>query len=408
MLNKLRNSLVLVDQAVFSGGSFLTTMLLARLLTLENFGVYSSILIIIYGAVSVFNAIIIQPLQVSMEQVNDKNKYIAFSFVIQLTLTFFLTLTLSILNNINIDFIAQYKGIISSASLFLIGFITHDYFRKLFLAKGEIKNALIIDTLSVLFTLLFIFYCFIFHLSRFDLILNSLGICYLPSIIISILFLKLKFQHFKNIYSFLYFQLNQAKWLLLTTLAQWWSSNLFVVASGYYLGVKALGAFRLVQSMFGLLNLVLQTFENFVLPESSRKLKESKEASKKYLMSVSKKAGLLFALVLAILFFFSDQAMFLFGGSKYIHYSYVIKGMSILYIFIFIGYPIRLSIRLLVLNKLFFIGYIISLIISIVSFNYLLKMFGINGAIIGLIISQLATMIFWQYKLFKEDFVLWK
>jgi O-antigen/teichoic acid export membrane protein len=239
-------------------------------------------------------------------------------------------------------------------------------------------------------------------------VINYLGYCYLPSIFISVFLLKIKIQYFKNLILYIAFQFNQASWLILTTITQWWSSNLFVVASGYYLGVKALGAFRLVQSMFGLLNLVLQTFENFVLPETARKLTLGRQEAKDYLLTISKKAGLLFLFVLSILFVFSEQSMFLFGGKKFIEYSYIVKGMSLLYVFIYIGYPIRLSIRLLLLNKLFFIGYVISLIISATTFNYLLSHFGINGAVIGLILSQLATMIFWQYKLYKEDFVLWK
>ena len=56
--------------------------------------------------------------------------------------------------------------------------------------------------------------------------------------------------------------------------------NLFIVTSGVYLGVAALGAFRLVQSLFGILNLVLQTFENYVLPQASVKYNESATKAK--------------------------------------------------------------------------------------------------------------------------------
>jgi O-antigen/teichoic acid export membrane protein len=408
MLNKLKNSLVLVDQAVFSGGSFLTTMLLARLLSVSDFGFYSSILIFVYGAVSILNALVIQPLQVSLEKVDNKEGYEFFTLTLQLVSTLLLIVGIKIINDFEFDFFKSYKSIISESLLFLIGFITLDYFRKLFLAKGNVNQALIIDSISVFFTILTISICFYFKISFFQSVIYYLGLSYIPAIIISFIFIKIKIKFISKISSYFKFQFKQAIWLVLTTITQWWSSNLFVVASGFYLGIEALGAFRLVQSIFGLLNLVLQTFENFVLPETSRKLSISRNDAKKYLLNISKKAGLLFLLVLSILFIFSEQSMYLFGGQKFIQYSYVIKGMSVLYLFIFIGYPIRLSIRLLLLNKLFFIGYVIALIISATTFKYLLSSFGISGAVIGLILSQLATMIFWQYRLYKEDFILWK
>ena len=169
-----------------------------------------------------------------------------------------------------------------------------------------------------------------------------------------------------------------------------------------------MGAFRLVQTLFGLLNLVLQTFENFVLPEASRKFTVSHSDAKSYLVGITKKSGILFGVVLIGLFLFAKQIIVLVGGEKYQDFAYIVQGMSILYVFIFIGYPIRLSIRMLVLNSRFFAGYVFSLIFSLLTFKFLLKEFHVIGAIIGLIASQFITLVYWQYILIKNKFVLWK
>ena len=82
--------------------------------------------------------------------------------------------------------------------------------------------------------------------------------------------------------------------------------------------------------------------------------------------------------------------------------------MVLLYVFIFIGYQIRIAIRILVLNKVFFTGYLLSFLFSLFTFYFLLSEFGMNGAIVGLISAQIITIGYWQFVLKKHNFILWK
>ena len=407
LLNK--NTIVLLDQAVFSGGSFLITIILARfVLSPFNFGIFSSFTLFNYAVVSLLNSIIVQPFQVSLEKMEDKKSYISFNFWSQIALVALITLGLFVTIKADFTFLASIKHLSENALLFFVGFIMHDYSRKLFLAKADVFISFLIDVVTTTLHLSILGYAWYYSNHSLNTITLLFGLSYLPSLIISIVVLKPNFNQLKRWIDYLNLHLEQGKWLLLTTLTQWWASNLFIVTSGVYLGVAALGAFRLVQSLFGILNLVLQTFENFVLPQASIKYSDSAESAKVYLKSITKKSGLLFGVVLLVLFVLSEQVMKLSGGEKYLSYSYIVKGMVILYAFIFIGYPIRLSIRLLILNRVFFIGSLLSFFFSLVSFDYLLKNWGINGAVIGLIASQLIVLSYWQYILFKHKFVLWK
>jgi O-antigen/teichoic acid export membrane protein len=112
--------------------------------------------------------------------------------------------------------------------------------------------------------------------------------------------------------------------------------------------------------------------------------------------------------MLAILFFFSSDVIQLVGGEQYVPYSFIVKGMVFLYVFIFLGYPIRIAIRILVLNKVFFTGYLLSFVFSLITFYFLLSEFEMNGAIIGLISAQVVTLGYWQFVLKKHNFILWK
>ena len=404
-----KNFIVLLDQAVFSGGSFVTTIILARfLLSTLDFGLFSSLLLFNYAVVSVLNALIIQPLQVSISKQVDQKSYVSFSFITQVLLIVILALSLQLLNALKIDFLSSFRGFEGVIILYIIGFLMNDYFRKLFLAKSEVVNAFLVDFLTIGSQLILLFVLWYNSESEFSTIVFYLGFSYLPGLIYSLFVVGYKTPDLDLFKEYVLLHFHQGKWLLLTSITQWWSSNLFVVFSGLFLGVEMLGAFRLVQSLFGVLNLILQTFENFVLPEAARKLVESKEIAKKYLLRISLKSSVIFGIMLAVLFFFSSTVIQLVGGEKYVPYSFIVKGMVLLYVFIFLGYPIRIAIRILVLNKVFFTGYLLSFLFSLFTFYFLLSEFGMNGAIVGLISAQIITLGYWQFVLKKHNFILWK
>lgn len=82
--------------------------------------------------------------------------------------------------------------------------------------------------------------------------------------------------------------------------------------------------------------------------------------------------------------------------------------MSVLYVLIFIGYPVRIAIRALILNKIFFKGYLLTFFFGLLSSYLLLSFFNLAGAIAGLIGSQIILLTYWQIQLHKKEFILWK
>ena len=67
--------LVLVDQAIFSGTNFLLTLFLAQKLDIKNFGLFSTIVLVTYLVMSITNALIIQPFQVSIAKISKRKEY---------------------------------------------------------------------------------------------------------------------------------------------------------------------------------------------------------------------------------------------------------------------------------------------------------------------------------------------
>ncbi|OYU85545.1 MAG: hypothetical protein CFE24_01185 [Flavobacterium sp. BFFFF2] len=397
--------LVLADQALFSGTNFLLTLFLAQQLDIKNFGVFSTVVLVTYLLMSITNALIIQPFQVAISKISKRKEYYVSLFLgLAALLALFMFLVKLLVLFLPTD---QVYGSQSNAIIcFVVGYLLQDFFRKIFLAIAHIGTVLLIDSLFLVLIAL-AFFVLKDDITLFHSLL-IIGFANIISAVPGLYFLVKNYETPVSWRSFLQEHISQGKWLFSVAILQWCSSNFFVLISGVYLGIEALGALRLVQSFFGILNIVLQTVENYFLPKVAFIYNENAAKAKKYLLEITAYGAVLFGLLLTVLFIFSNEIIVLAGGSKYGSYGYVVKIMAVLYFFIFLSYPVRIAVRILVLNKIFFIGYLISFVCSLLTFHFLLKYSGLYGAVLGLIINQIIMILYWQNQLRKNQFVLWK
>lgn len=410
MLNAIQHKLnnekakVIVDQFLFSGVNFIMTLVTAKILSVNDFGVYSSIILGVYLIISIGNAFIIQPFQVASTEFRKSNDYALFLLINQIAFTAIVTVISFIVCQF---FMPQYFNI--SSMLFMAsGTIMHDYFRKYFLAKSHINSVLIIDLIIALLQGIILLY--VLSVNQIDIshLLVFLGLSSFSAVFVALSVMNIRFTKTMSWKQFYLFHRTEGSWLSLVSFLQWSSGNLLVASMGLFISIEALGAFRLVQSLFGVLNVLFQTFENYVLPKATRLYNQSVELSKSYIRHTSIQSTAAVGIVLVVLFFSSNNLMAVVSGGKYAAYAYVLKGMCVLYFVLFIGYPIRLCVRMLLLNKLFFVGYILSFVFTALCFRYLLKHWQLNGVIVGLILNQVIMLLFWNYQLVKQNFRLWK
>ena len=399
---RANTTLVLIDQAIYSGTNFLLTLFLAKQMNITDFGFFSTVVVFTFLALSIINALIIQPFQVSIATVSRKKEYFVFLFIELVILLFFFMFLAWIptlffnLNNfplINVTF-------------FISAYLFQDFFRKFFLGINKIKWVLIIDVFFLLFVSIG-FYLWIFKLSL-EITLFLIGLSNFISGATGFIFILQNFEWPTQCKTFLQIHIQQAKWLINVAFLQWASSNFFVLVSGIYLGVEALGALRLVQSFFGILNVVFQTVENYYLPKVASIYHQNTNHAKQYLIKISIYGAIFFGIILTLFFLFSYHIMVLAGGYQYEKYSFIVKIMSVLYVFIFLSYPFRIMIRVLLLNKVFFFFFFIFFVFFLLSFHLFLYFFELSGAILGLIINQIILMLYWQNHLKKNNFLLWK
>ena len=407
IFEKYKKYILLADQMLFSGLAFVITILLSRFLDIEMFGLFASLIIFLYLILSLSQAIFIQPMQILNSKTKNIKEYKTFlllSLTVFLSLFFIIALIFQLLN---IEIFENYNKFILSFSGFAVAFLTHDFFRKWFLSNDQVRSTFIIDIVSAIGQVVGFFVCFGVLNGSIETLLICLSISYIPAI--SLAFYKYNEGiSFIGFGEFIPYHIKEGKWFLLTAITQWWSNNLFVISSGVFIGLEALGALRLGQSIFGILNILLQTVENYIIPSVNRLYLKSKDESIEFLQSLSKKSILPVFVILSSIFIFSKPLMAIVGGHDFIPFHIVLKGLSLLYFIIIIGYPIRISVRILELNKIFFLAYLAAFIMGLFTFQFLLSNYGLLGALAGLISNQLIMMFIWQSTLTRKKFKLWK
>lgn len=399
---KSTSVLVFTDQLIFSGSNFLLTFLLVRKLSISEFGIFSSILLITYFLVGISNAFIVQPFQI-LSAKNFSKKSLGFAFLASLVLISVFSLIIFFITFLHTPATAFLKTNLSAIIIFISAYILQDFLRKILLITDHIKIVIFIDTVFII----------VFPLIWFETSLSLWKSLYIIGIVnfaasipgIGYLIKNADFS-LKNT-SFLHYYFAEGKWLLSASVLQWLSGNFFTLAAGVYLGINALGALRLVQSFFGIINVILQTIENYYLPKTAQLYYQNKNQEKKELLLKMKKAIAVLAIMIICFFTFSESLIIMLGGEKYHQYGFVIKLVSALYIVILYSYPTRISIRILEQNKAFFIGYCISFVFSVLSFHFLLKYGQLYGAVTGLAVNQVIMIVYWKIILNKKQISVW-
>lgn len=402
MINRLpyRNLQLPADQAVFSGAGFLLTILVARHLDAPSFGFYSACVLGAYLAVSAVGAWSISVFQVAAEKTA---RYTSFVFWGQLTLV-----AIGLVLAVGINRIGHWTD--SGAPLwFCAAFVLYDFGRKFLLSLDKIAETLVMDCLiGCLLLLSFIWFQ---KTGSKDVrqMLALFAAAQALAVPLTLYWSKPFYLQISDIRGFARIHLNAGKWLFGTAISQWWAGNLLVVASGVYLGATALGALRLAQSLMGVLNILLQAFENRVLPQSALLLEQNFAGGLQYLSDASRKLYGLAAPVLIAVFVFAEPVMALAGGEAYAPYAFVLRGLSILYVFVLLSQPIRFMVRALHLNRYFFYGYLLNLGFALATSGRLLSGFGLYGVLIGLIAAQSILMLYWIFILQQQKNInVWK
>lgn len=402
--------MVLFDQALVSGVNFLIAILLARLLGIEDFGLYVFGWMLVLFVSSVQLAFIVSPLFTIYPKQKNASNYLGGLHVVQLgfsIVTFVLSLVV-----VKAVFIYkpewEIEGVFYSLPLVAALFVLQDFYRRInFTLKKPIRS-LISDSVSYggqpigILLLNHLEILSIHHIFLAISVLFSVSITYnLPKIN-----LTLNISNIKNTISenWLF-----SKYLVGTALLQWVSGNFFIIVAGGILGAVAIGAIRIAQNVVGVLHVLFLAMENIIPIKGAEILdKKGNISSLRYFKQMLFKGGALTLIVLLLIAFFRTQIISIFYGDEYLQYVNLLLGFTALYVLVFVGTILGFVIRTFEMNSIFFWSYIITTLFGLMVAQPLITKTGIYGVLIGLFISQLINISFYVIKLNSKLKIFWK
>jgi len=401
---------VLADQVVVSASAFLTNLLLARALGLTQYGRFTVVTMIQLLLLSVTMAFGAQIYQVVYPALNntDRQKLTSGMLSQQLLLAFAILALIPVLyaiqSGLNNNWLQNNSALVVLAIIATALYLLQDFLRRIFMTQTKGKYAFTIDFTTNFLQIVALAVFWYLHKINPVTAWFIIGFSFLPSIILGMILLrpvKLSIGAIRFSWSL---QKNRVGWLAGSSMLQWGAGYFFVVAAGWFLGAAALGALRLTQYLFGLLNLLFQAIENYVLPKAASFVGEQNA----YWWQLLKKCLSLIVPFLLLFSLFAKPILQLAGGIELGHYSFIVYGLSVVYLVMTIGYPVRIAIRSLHLNREYFIAYILSVLLNICIAPWLLRHWELYGVMTGLLLNQLVVIGYWLIVLKRKQQFLWK
>ena len=390
----------LADQTMVSGINFLTGILLARFLGIEEFGRFTLVWMAVLFVNSIHHAMINSPMMSigSKQPQSEIPTYygaVVTQEVIFSSLTFLLLLGGTWLSSIafpawevkNLALPLAFAGLFDLSQCFL---------RRYYFTRGRAAIAFTIDAIRYLGHTAILIWMFI----SFKETLDTAKVLWVMSATSGIavvcgafFFEQIKFEitKLKDITSRHW---NFSKWLTGTALMIWTNGSFFIIMTGALIGAWAVGALKAAKSIMGICNILVMGLENIVPAGAARKFHTGgKQALCNYMKRVALFGGLATATLAVIASLAPEFWLGLVYGSEYQEYGFLLQGFAVVYILNFLCFPFMAGLQGMEKSKVIFQTYAWMTLFSLLSFYPLIKYGGLPGVLAGFIIVTLIEVL---------------
>lgn len=391
----------LVDQSMVSGVNFVTGILLARYLGIEEFGKYALAWMMVLFVNSIQHAAINSPMMSIGPKQSEAQCPAYFGAIIVQLLVFagmaFMVLWVGSewMNQVFPEWHMEGLGIPLALATFAV--LLQDFLRRYFFTKGLPAKAFINDAIRYVGQLSVLVYLFVFSRSPMDtskvlwvIALTAFSACVLGAFFVEKIAIdrevlnKTVHRHWQS-----------SKWLTGSALVKWLTGNVFLIGAGALIGTVAVGAVKAAQNLMGIVNILFMGLENIVPVQAARHLPVGgKKALRNYLNRIALFGGGATLAISTAAFVASNFWLGLVFGQEYQQYGYVLKWFACIYIFIFLAMPLRIALRTLENTQPIFWSRFWAACFSVVMAYPLVFFFGLSGVMVGLLGIQLINFIF--------------
>jgi O-antigen/teichoic acid export membrane protein len=379
----------LADQAVVSGGNFVAGVVLARLLGVDGFGVFSLAWLLLLLSAGLQQALIVAPMMTLGPRVPAGEEPRFFGAALTQHLIFCGALAALTFAGAAGGVFAlmvrdgrEWAGVLAAA---VAATLIQDFARRYFFARGEPRAAFFSDAARLGMQ------CAIFGgLLQYDVAVSpeqALWVVGLTSLVASLLAAPsyLGLRHSLRLSAGVAARhLAIGKWLAIAFLVQWATDSAFLVVSGAVLGASAAGAFRAAQTIFNLTNVFVLALENTAPLAASRALHAGGTAAMlRYLKRIAAAGtavvGGWAVLVMADL----EYWLTLTYGSEFAAYAHALRWMGLGYVAGFVAFCFRIGLTALERTRLWLLAYLLAAALVLAFAHPVTSAFGLSGAALG-------------------------
>jgi len=403
-----REAWALGDQALVSGMNFLTNVLLARLLGMKEFGIFT----LAWMAVLFFNslqmALVISPMMSIGPKQEEHDAPVFFSVtLLQQVVMACLTFVLIVVGvRASAYFYPRWHIASLAFPLAFVGFAweMQEYFRRYFFTVQKAFWAFLSDGISYAGQVAILAVLFWKREGDAATALYVIGGTSLLAVLFSMFKLPKPVWPGDKLRPIALRNWHFAKWLAACALMQWSSGNFFIVAATWVWGASAAGVFRVAQSLIAVTHVWFQGLENVLPATASRLLHfEGRKSMMRYLRGVGTFWGGVTALFAAIVSVAPDFWLKILYGGAYVGYGYILRWYAILYLIMFANLVLRAGLRAVERTRPIFWSYVATTTISLLTAVPLARHWSLTGTMFGMLFVHLVALGILIYTFAQRD-----
>ncbi len=402
-LNKHKNlNWTLVDQALVSGVNFITGLLIARFLGIVGFGIFTLVWMAVLFVNSIQMAMISAPMMTIGPKQSDEERSSYYGAVVinqlifSISTSILLWLSVTFSDLINTTWQVVHLALPLAVTSFFVQ--NQDFLRRLFFIENKPVSALIIDIVSYLGRITILISFFIYSTLTIPEVIWVFAICSATALVIGFFNLNTMTFNIKKITFVFKRHWAVSKWMTASAILQWTSGNYFILAAGSLLGPAAVGGLKAAQNIIGITHILFQGLENIVPAEASRHfVNNSVKGLKQYLVKVSVWGGGVTAIIALLVSLYPNELLGVVYGNQYKIYGDILRWYALIYVLMFLAFPLRSGLRVLENTKPFFISYSLTSVSSMLLADYLIGVFALQGVIYGIILTQFIIVCILYY-----------
>ena len=397
----LKNAnLALIDQSAVTACNFLTTLVLARNLPIESFGLFTllwSILLLLNTFnLSFINAplLTLGPAEPKITKADFYSANFCFQQLLSFSLILLTSLCLCIFKS-NFEYLSKDLNIFSFA-IAVYSLQLYEYMRSYFFSIAKPIYPLISDIVTILIRFSFIFCLILLDSLNVTNIFLAIALAGFASAFLALKKIRIRLT-IKNSRLKYYILQNFAfsKWLSVSSSLQWLGGNFFVFASGSLLSLSAVGAISALRTTIGPTLIFFAVFENIVTPKAS--INYTRNGMQSLLGYVKKSLfiGLLPTIVICIIaVLFSDKLIVVLFGEQYVQYSYLMPWFAVSHLMILLIKSITIILKTISQTRQIAQAILLSTVFSLCFSIPFIKNYGLLGTMIIMTGNQLISFLY--------------